>query len=426
MSHTLLSLNYDVLSQVLQLLSPTDAAQLALASRAAYVLAFPRIVSDVTLGGLYHKPGGSALSQLTNFCNLLLAPAPAWHGVPSARLDALQGLSVMRDAVRVRKAGVWTVDPSAAALLSSVIARASNLQRLTIWGSDALFAAYPDFCINSSSSIRTLILGGDVPGLPILARAFPHVRAVEFIAGSGSCAPDWALFTDNDAGDAHAVSPWHQKLDRVETGFPILPLACPVRQVALRNPLVSDTYELFCAREFLRRTRPVVLSASASAHLTEEEMCAVLDGEVVAPGLRFLELVGDRCDGVKDGSEWMTHVANTLSTLQVPLLGVALSVTPAIPSMPVFSSLKPSYEPAPAPTVAEEPADLAALARTVAEHAPSLQFIALDISGAPGAAKDAQAWFRAYSAGSERKVVKVEETEGRATMRKMLTMNRWD
>lgn len=94
--------------------------------------------------------------------------------------------------------------------------------------------------------------------------------------------------------------------------------------------------------------------------------------------------------------------------------------------MPVFSSLKPSYEPAPAPTVAEEPADLAALARTVAEHAPSLQFIALDISGAPGAAKDAQAWFRAYSAGSERKVVKVEETEGRATMRKMLTMNRWD
>lgn len=94
--------------------------------------------------------------------------------------------------------------------------------------------------------------------------------------------------------------------------------------------------------------------------------------------------------------------------------------------MPVFSALKPSYEPAPMPTVAEEPADLAALARTVAEHAPSLQFIALDMSGAPGAAKDAQAWFRAYSAGSERKVVKVEEAEGRATMRKMLAMNRWD
>ncbi|KAI0635040.1 hypothetical protein C8Q77DRAFT_1054954 [Trametes polyzona] len=430
MPHTLLTLNYDVLSQVLGLLSPHDAAQLALTSRAAYTLAFPRIVSDVTLGGLYYKPGGSALSQLTAFCNFLLAPAPAWHGPPGARFDALQSLQVMRDAVRVRKNGVWTVDPTAASLLSSVVARAQNLQRLTIWGSEALFAAYPDFCLNSSPSIQTLLLGGDVPTLPILARAFPHIRALEFIGGSGSCAPDWALFTANDTADAEALGAWQQKLDRVDTGFPILPLACPARHVSLRNPLVSDTYMLFCAREFLRRTRPVVLSASASSDLTEEELCAVLDGEIVGPGLRSLELVGDRCGGVKDPVEWTTRVANTLSTLQIPLLGVSISVTPAIPAMTIASALKPNYVPTPVATPAsqDDQPDLDALALMFAERAPSLQFIALDLSAAPGAAvsEGAKAWYRAYNAGSQRRVVKLDEAEGMEMSRKMRVLNRWD
>ncbi|KAJ3001140.1 hypothetical protein NUW54_g6620 [Trametes sanguinea] len=90
MPHTLFSLNYDVLSDILSHLSSRDATQLALASRAAYALALPRIVSDVTLGGLFHKPGDSAVSQLTAFCNFVLSPAPAWLGASEARLDALQ------------------------------------------------------------------------------------------------------------------------------------------------------------------------------------------------------------------------------------------------------------------------------------------------------------------------------------------------
>ncbi|KAI0826969.1 hypothetical protein BC628DRAFT_186154 [Trametes gibbosa] len=443
MSNTLLTLNYDVLSDILQLLSRQDAAQLALASRAAYVLAFPRIVSDVTLGGLYHKPGGSALSQLTNFCTFLLSPAPAWHGAPSARIDALQSLQVMRDAVRIRKAGVWTSDASGVALLSSVIARAQNLQKLTLWGSDALFAAYPEFAKNSSPSIQALILGGDVPALRNLASAFPHVRALQFIAGSGSCAPDWALFAAANGGnavDAHSLGAWQQRLDSVETGLPILPLACPIRRVALRNPLVSDTYGLFCAREFLRRTRPVVLSASASAALTEEELHTVLDAEVVAPGLRFLELVGDRCEGVKEASEWMTRVANVLSTLQVPLLGISLSVTSAIPRMAVRNVLKPFVYSTPAPTPVptrpsspapftspqEEGVDITAIARTLAEHAPSLRFISLDLSAAPESNKDASARFCAYDAGAARKVAQMDDAEGTAVLTKMFALNRWD
>ncbi|KAL7284280.1 hypothetical protein ACG7TL_001563 [Trametes sanguinea] len=426
MPHTLFSLNYDVLSDILSHLSPRDATQLALASRAAYALALPRIVSDVSLGGLFHKPGNSAIAQLTAFCNFVLSPAPAWLGAPEARLDALQSLHVMRDAVRVRKDGMWTVDPSAAALLSTVIARARNLQKLTLWGSDALFAAYPDFGVNSSPSIRTLVLGGDVPSLPVLAQAFPSVRTLEFVPGGASCAPDWAIFTANQVNDTMSLGEWQVRLDRVDTGFPILPLACPVRQVDLRNPLVSDTYMLFCAREFLRRTRPVVLSASVSADLTEEELCAVLDGEVVAPGLRFLDLVGDRCKGVKDGEAWMTHVATTLSTLQVPILGLSLSVTPSIPPMSIPHTFKWGESPAHEPTVPAEAVDLTKLAWTVAEHAPSLQFVSLDLSKAAGAAENEKAWFRVYDAGARREVVRMNEVEGRDVERKMRAFNRWD
>ncbi|KAI8986831.1 hypothetical protein BD414DRAFT_415739 [Trametes punicea] len=426
MPHSLFALNYDVLSHILPLLSPRDAAQLALASRAAYALAFPRIVSDVTIGGLYHKPGNSALTQLTAFCNLVLAPAPAWLGAPDARLDAIQSLYLMRDAIRVRKDGVWTVDSSAAALLSTVIARARNLQKLTLWGSDALFEAYPGFGLNSSSSIHTLVLGGDVPPLPVLAHAFPHVRALEFVAGGGSCAPDWAIFTASGSSDAAALGAWRENINRIDTGYPILPLACPVRRVDLRNPLVSDTYMLLCAREFLRRTRPVVLSMSVSSELTEEELCAVLDGELVAPGLRFLELVGDRCNGVKDGSAWVTHVANTLEISTAPLLGISLSVTPLIPPMVLSHILKGGNEPEPVPDVRSERADLAALAREVAQHAPSLSFIALDLSAAPDAAEDEKAFFRVLDLGARREVKRISEAEGLEMVRKMRAFNRWD
>ena len=300
MTSALLKLNYDVLSDVLGLISSRDAAQLALTCRNAYTLALPRFLSDVSLGGLYHKSSSSAVSQLTDFCNFLLAPAPSWHGPPSARLDALRTLGVMRDAVRVRKNGVWTTDASAVALLSNVLARAHNLQKVTLWGSEALFKAYPDFGLGSSASIRTLILGGDVAPLPALARAFPHVRQLIFVGG-GACVPEWAFASPSV--DPHALSAWRESVERIDTGFPILPLAVPARRVHLRNPIVSDLDAIQCAREFLGRTRPVVLSTSVSAYASPEEIGAVL--ELAVPSLRYLEVVGDRCENVKDGTEWV-------------------------------------------------------------------------------------------------------------------------
>lgn len=302
MVHNLLSLNYDILSNILPLISPHDAAQLALASHAAYALAFPRFLSDISLGGLHHKPSNSAVSQLKAFCNFVLAPAPCWHGAPTARLDGLRSLEIMRDAVRVRKDGARVVDTSAVALLSSVLERAHSLQKLTLWGSDALFTAHPTFALGSSPSIHTLTLGGDVASLPALALAFPHIRTLEFISG-GACPPDWAFFGPDS--NPEALAPWKKSLQRVDTGFPILPLACPVRRVDLRHPIVPESDAIVTAHHFLAATRPVVLSASMSTFSQPEDLCAML--YATAPSLRYLDLVGDRCESTEDALQWMVR-----------------------------------------------------------------------------------------------------------------------
>ncbi|TBU55112.1 hypothetical protein BD310DRAFT_714265 [Dichomitus squalens] len=424
MTPTLLTLNYDVLSDILGRISPRDAAQLALTCRHAYTLAFPRFLSNVSLGGLYHKTSSSAVSQLKGFCNFVLAPAPSWHGPPSARLDALRSLEVMRDAVRVRKDSVWTTDASAVAPLSSVLGRAQNLQKLTLWGSEALFNAYPDFGLGSSASIHTLVLGGDVAPLPALARAFPTVRQLIFVGG-GVCIPEWAF--ESQPVDTDALGAWRGSVERVDTGFPILPLAVPARRVDIRNPIVSDVDAVQCAREFLGRTRPVVLSTVMSAYAPAEEVGTVLG--LAASSLRYLDLVGDRCESVKDGTEWVqTRVANALSLLpDFSLLGVSISVTPA------FVSVLDTWK---APLTAPEPprpdppttVDFDALARAIAESAPSLRFVAIDLSAAKGSSDGQRAWFRVLEArsGPSRRVVRVGEEEGRAIAERMRGFDRYD
>ncbi|RDX41617.1 hypothetical protein OH76DRAFT_187742 [Lentinus brumalis] len=424
MPHTLLSLNYDVLSSILALISTQDAAQLALASRAAYAVAYPRFISNVSLGGLYHKAGDSAVSQLKSFSNFVLAPAPCWHGAPSARLDGLRSLEIMRDAVRVRKGGMRVVDASAVALLSAVLQKAHDLQQLTLWGSDALFTAFPDFALGSSPSIHTLVLGGDIAPLPVLARAFPHVRNLEFVAGGGSCVPEWAF----DAPDANseALGPWRKNLERVDAGFPIIPLAVPVRRVDLRNPIVADEDSIWCAHTFLAQTRPVVLSAAVSVPSSAEHLGALLHATV--PGIKYLELTGDRCEGLREGFDWMMRdVSQSLQhASNLCIHGITLTVTRA-----TVSPFAPKYqEDAPVARVAtpEKSVDLAVLARTVAESAPSLRFIAIDLSPAKGASSAERAWFRVHEprVGSSRRVEKISEEEGQAIANKMRAFNRYD
>ncbi|KAH9919441.1 uncharacterized protein BXZ73DRAFT_104915 [Epithele typhae] len=328
------SLNYDILSSILPLVDANDAAQLALASRSAYRLALPRFLADVTIGGLYHKPGNSAVTQLTAFCNFLLGPAPAWHGAPTARLDDLRTLE------------------SAVSLLSAVLARAHSLQRLTLWGSDALFTADPDFAQGSSPSIETLVLGGDIAPLPVLAKAFPNVRELIFLGVNGSCAPNWAFFQPDANSDA--LGPWQNTLERVDTGFAVMPLQCPVKRVVVREPVMDGFDHLYPAREFLGHAQPVVLS------------------------LLFLELTGDRCEGLKESAEWRGSVSSALALVPfLNLRGLSLSVTPAVLLRLWW---KAEGERPPAPPEAIRTVDFHAIAQAVAESAPSLQFITIDLT----------------------------------------------
>ena len=89
-----------------------------------------------------------------------------------------------------------------------------------------------------------------------------------------------------------------------------------------------------------------------------------------------------------------------------------------------------------APFMAPEPprpdpptsVDLAAMARTVAESAPSLRFVAIDLSAAKGSSATERAWFRVHEVGtgSARRIEKISEQEGLAIAAKMRAFNRYD
>ena len=123
-----------------------------------------------------------------------------------------------------------------------------------------------------------------------------------------------------------------------------------------------------------------------------------------------------------------TRVANALALLpDLSLLGVSISVTPAL--VPVMDAWKAPFM-APEPPRPEPPmsVDLATMARTVAENAPSLRFVAIDLSSAKGSSHTERAWFRVHEVKSSpsRQIARVSEEEGRAIAEQMRGFNRYD
>ncbi|KAL6300638.1 hypothetical protein BKA93DRAFT_920867, partial [Sparassis latifolia] len=318
---SLLGLNYDVLALVLRQLSPADARQLALTSQQLYELASRRALAHVTLGGAFYS-SRPAIHQLIRFCTAILARP--------AHLPFLLHLEVMRDAV---------------------IARASRLNEITLWGADALFVAHPSIidALKGLPALRTVTLGGALPPLPALARAFPHLRTLHLVDG-GSCAPrDSALATD----DAHTpVTAGWTALDSVDAAHAVLPLACPVR----------------AALTLLARTRPVVLSCALDVSLDSAAFAARLPA--AAPALRFLEIELYGCESEKDARAWMTALAPALAPLALRGLALRRHATQprSAPPTPLCTPL-PSRAPSPA-------ADPDALARALVRALP-VQFLAL-------------------------------------------------
>lgn len=300
-NNNLLSLNYDVLSLILAHLPPTDASHLALASRDAYSLAMPRFLSSITLGGFFHKPASfQPTHQLAQFASFMLA-------LPT-RPIALHRLEIMRDAVRARdpaQGNAWTTSKRAVALLADVLAHCTHLQELTLWGAAALFAAYPPIVdvLATLPALSTITLGGELPALAVLARAFPQARKLKLIEGGGTCGPDWDLPLPADTQFAH--------LDAIDAGSSILPLAQHVRRVALRNALSADSEAGVCALgnalAFVKQTQPVVLSCVLDRSVDAETFAQKL--VEVGGDVKYLRVTLDREDVLEEVVEWMVSAS---------------------------------------------------------------------------------------------------------------------
>ena len=84
----------------------------------------------------------------------------------------------------------------------------------------------------------------------------------------------------------------------------------------------------------------------------------------------------------------------------------------------------------PTPARAEataQPVDLATVAHSIAESAPSLRFVAIDLSPAEGATEAERAYFRVHDTGRvTRRVERMDAALGRATVATMRGFNRFD
>jgi len=416
---SLLNLNYDVLSLVLGLISPHDANQFALVCRDAYTIAMPRVLADVSLGGAFHKPVSSpATQQLTNFCAFMLADV-------QHRLVHLQSLEIRRDAVRRRVGGAWVVDTECVRLLAAMLEKAVHLHKVTIWGFDALVVAYPPIVdtLARCLHLHSVFLGGDIPSLSTLGRAFPHVRDLHFIGGSLTPGPDWNLI------DAYSSGPIFPRLDHIESGQAIISLACPVRRVNLLHPLVPDEAALTNTLQYIQNTQPIALSVAVDASVTDAEFIARIPE--VACNLKYLEIALHGCESLAAVTAWMMRIGALLADL--PLLGLSLSsststsfpspfsspaASPPSSPGPIFATLPDVDDIAPAATPMESitlaaprstPPTSEMIANSVASAIHCLRYVSLQPHG-PGWSKhnvDFAEWF--HTGG---RVTKMNEDEG--------------
>jgi len=125
----LLSLNYDVLSAIVDQTDPGSALKLSMASRGAYALGIAQALASVTLS--------RSQLQVSTFCNFILAE-------PS-RISHLRELTIESPAFGVARHIEFqrTADFSAAAELADVLERAYRLQHLSIACFEGLIASEP-------------------------------------------------------------------------------------------------------------------------------------------------------------------------------------------------------------------------------------------------------------------------------------------
>lgn len=333
---SLLSLTPDVLAPVLALISTSDALALARVSRAAHALALPRVLAHVTLGGAFHRPAHrpSPNAQLRAFC------AHPEHA------PLVHSLELRRDAVRRERA--YDIDADAVRLLAGVVARASALQCVTLWGFAQLVDACPDIveAFACCDRLQTVILGGDVPALDVLQRAFPYVRNLEFVEGGGASFP----LARHSAPAPCTANAW-SNIDRFSAGrAPALSHATQTlhaRHLVLQDPVPNDDAAIEDTLAFIKHARPFVLSVTVDADVSDDafverlrDVC-VGDGRGGYEGVRFLELALSGCRSLAAVEDWMVS-APSISTTSCPHV-------PWHPRRPVYEPPTPGLLSAAAP-----------------------------------------------------------------------------
>ncbi|KAI0725713.1 hypothetical protein C8Q72DRAFT_888343 [Fomitopsis betulina] len=430
----LLSLTPDVLSSVLALLSTQDALALACVSRAAHALALPRIHAHLSLGGAFHRPAHrpSPNAQLRAFCAALRAHPE--------RAILVRELELRRDAVRKDRG--YAIDADAVRLLADLIARARALQCVTLWGLAQLVDACPQIvdALACCDRLQTVVLGGGVPALDVLQRAFPYVRSLEFVEGGGAC-----FAPVRSSSLPPATNAW-SNLDCFSSGrAPALSHATQTlhtRRLILMDPVPNDDAVIEHTLAFIKHARPYVLSLNVDADVPDAAFVERLRD--VCFRVRFLELALSGCRSLASVENWMTRITPTLATL--PLAGLALrSAGPAAfptprptPAASPLSSprlasaaltidadalaLGPSRVQAETVYGAPRPAppERAALAKTLGAAAPGLRWVAL----APAGAAETE-WFEVGGAraGTARCLGEAEAASVRRTLE---CFGRWD
>ncbi|KAH9830141.1 uncharacterized protein C8Q71DRAFT_862728 [Rhodofomes roseus] len=381
-----LALAPDVLQPIVGLLPTPDALSLARVSHSAHALALPRILAHITLGGAFHRPvhALSPNAQLRAFCASVLA-----HPV---RAPLVRSIELRRDAVRRER--TYETDPDAVRLLAHVLTRARGLQRATLWGLTQLVDACPSIvdALARCDRLTTVVLGGDVPALAVLQRAFPHVRTLEFVEGA-------CFAPGSPAAAASRGCGWHA-LDRLSAARPPAPTpSAPVRtrRLTLRDPVPNDESAIARTLAFIKHARPLVLSLAVAADVPDaafverlHEACTG-DGTAGSAGVRFLELSLSGCRSLARVESWMVSAPSVHppSTRSAPPNPADMTLTPSPPqthTAPHLSALPlaglalrsstPAAFPTPRPTPAASP--LSSPPLLPADPAADVDALALD------------------------------------------------
>ncbi|KAH9831598.1 uncharacterized protein C8Q71DRAFT_715113 [Rhodofomes roseus] len=279
----LLSLNYDVLSAIVEQTDPSSALKLSMASRGAYDLGIAQALASVTLS--------RSQRQVSAFCQFLLADP--------TRLPQLRELTIESSAFGVARHIEFqrTADFSAAAELADVLRRARRLRRLSI-------ACFEDFLAHEPR------IGDAICALPELVEISLHncgqlaTGVLSHLRGSLRKVQFTALFNRKLPTFFHRL----QSQDRIETlelahldlsdgsqpygevhELPHMPswdIACPVRWLQLG----LTAYHYDTAIDIIRRTTPAILSLPVETKVDATFWTRFVD---VASGVRHLELCLD-------------------------------------------------------------------------------------------------------------------------------------